>query len=69
MLFNFKSKKTRALEDKVAELTSKAFDLERELFQSQQFERVACDKLKTWVEKHDALLVFCKTHHDTKLTS
>lgn len=32
-------------------------DLERELFQSQQFERIAAEKLKTWVQKHDELLV------------
>jgi hypothetical protein len=32
-------------------------ELERALFQSQQFEEIACGKLKDWVQKHDTLLV------------
>lgn len=48
--FNFKTKRVRELESRV-------FDLERALFESQQFERIASDKLTEWVRKHDELLI------------
>ena len=41
---------------RINELQSKIFDLERKLFESEQFERIASEKLKVWVEKHDTLL-------------
>ena len=42
---------------RVRELESKVFDLEREVFEAKAFEKIAADKLKLWVERHDYLLV------------
>jgi hypothetical protein len=49
---------------KIRELEAKNLELDAALFDSQQFERIAGDKLTVWVAKHDALLVHCKTNHD-----
>lgn len=49
-LFSFKTTRVRELESQV-------FDLERALFESQQFERIASDKLSKWVKSHDELLI------------
>lgn len=32
-------------------------ELEKSLFEAQQFERIASEKLATWVQKHDELLI------------
>ena len=45
---------------KVAQLQSELFDTQRALFESQQFERIASEKLKMWVNKHDTLLASYK---------
>jgi len=61
-------KKTKEIEA----LNSRIFDLERELFESQQFERIASDKLREWVQKHDGLLMDYKKlikEYDQSLTS
>lgn len=42
---------------RIVELEGKVFDLERALFESQQFERIANEKLTHWVQRHDNLLV------------
>lgn len=42
---------------RIAQLESEKFDLERDLFQAQQLERIASEKLLTWVQKHDELLI------------
>lgn len=42
---------------KVRELESKIFDLQRALFESQQFEAIAAEKVKKWVTKHDEVLI------------
>ena len=42
---------------RVRELESRIFDLERQLFQSEQLERIAADKVTLWVGKHDELLI------------
>lgn len=55
----FKSKRVRELESKV-------FDLEFALTESQQFERIASDKLTFWVKKHDDLLIRYKALEATK---
>lgn len=46
-------KETRALKARICEL-------ETQLFEAQQFERIASDKLTVWVQKHDDLLIIYK---------
>ena len=50
-MWDFRNKK------KVKELESEIFDLKRELFESQQFEEIASNKLKMWVDKYDNLML------------
>lgn len=45
------SKKTKA------QLISLIMDMENKLIETELFEKIASDKLKKWVDKHDALLV------------
>jgi hypothetical protein len=54
---------------KLAEHKSKIFDLERALFESQQYERIASEKLEIWVEKYYSLLIKYKqmTPEETKV--
>lgn len=60
-LFNWKSKRVRDLEARVATLESEKFDLEHDLFQSRELERIASGKLEIWVKKHDDLLLASKS--------
>ena len=46
--------------NRVRELQNQLALMEVELFQSQQFERIASDKLEVWVQKHDQLLIAYK---------
>lgn len=43
--------------DYVFALQSRIAELEMQLFESQQFERIASGKLEVWVKKHDELLI------------
>jgi hypothetical protein len=42
---------------KYDELQGQLFFMEKRATEAEQFERIAGDKLKHWVEKHDTLLV------------
>lgn len=61
--FFHNKKRIRELEDENNALRSFNFDLEQQLFESQQFERIASDKLAVWVKKHDELLIKYKEEH------
>lgn len=62
MWFKWKSKRVRELEAHI-------FDLESALTQSQQFERIAAEKLAVWVQKHDDLLLRFKALQHESITS
>lgn len=62
MWFNFTSKRIAELEDALREQASTIFDLQSALCESQQFERIAAEKLRVWVEKHDQLLMDFKEY-------
>ncbi len=53
MWFRWKSRRVRELE-------SELFHLEHQLFEAQEFERIASGKLTAWVRKHDDLLIAYK---------
>lgn len=57
MVFFKKNKRIAELEKINSELVSKNFDLEHELIEVQQFEKICDGKLAEWVKKHDELLV------------
>lgn len=42
--------------DRIRELESRLFDTEQQLYQAEQFERIASGKLDVWVTRHDTLL-------------
>ncbi len=54
---------TKYLYDENVKLRSHVFDLEHQLIEAQQFERIASDKLTLWVKKHDDLLIKYKEAH------
>lgn len=47
----------RELQSQVLDLGGQVNELTVQLFEAQQFERIASDKLKLWVGKHDDLLI------------
>lgn len=50
-------RRIKELESMLFEKESECFEISRALFQSQQFERIASDKLAEWVTKHDDMLI------------
>lgn len=61
-MFFRKTRRIKELESTLAQKVSELFDMQKELFEAQEFERIAAGKLKTWVEKHDTLLISFKEY-------
>jgi len=50
----------KELQKVIAEKDSRIFDLDRDVFEAQQFGKIAEDKLTVWVKRHDVLLLAYK---------
>jgi len=50
----------KELEKVIAEKDSRIFDLDHDVFEAQQFGKIAEDKLTFWVKRHDDLLILFK---------
>lgn len=56
----------RDLVDEILRLRSQNFDLANKLEEFQMLEKVLADKLKVWVDRHDAILLKYKALVDKK---
>ena len=58
-----KARRIKELENLLFKAEASNFDMAHALFESQQFERIAREKVTLWVGKHDELLIKCKEQH------